>query len=268
MTEIENKSSASKTVILAAIIFLIIVELTIYTIAASMSGTEYRVIIQDREGHVLYETPGKHLTRYEELSFQNRYGPVENYIVRVVSQERPFPFRAWLAASIGIPIGAILMLAFLVRGYLAIFERKTGNKLTDEETEAALSPKLFLHKYVASLSLFHVGVVVLVLLIALWIIPNALSEITGKVVSFFERHPFFSAAVFIFVAGVILWTIYLRYRLSQETVRYQFELARMRLEQKALKISEESSPELPDKSSSIAIGKISDERRDHHDGMV
>lgn len=268
MAETENRLSANKTVVLAAIVFLIIVELAIYTIAASMSGREYRVIVEDREGHVLYETPGKHLTRYEELSFQNRYGPVENYIVRVVTQERPFPFRAWLVASIGIPIGAILILAFVVRGYLAIFSGEGESKDTDGSGDAPLLSKSLLGKQVSSVSLFHLGVVVLVFLIALWIVPNAVSEVTAKIILFLEQHPFFSAGLFLFIAGVILWTIYLRYRLSQEAVRCQFELAKMRLERRALKAPEDASPDLPDESSSIALGKISDERRNHHDGMV
>jgi hypothetical protein len=269
--EKERMAGASKKAIIGAIAFLVIVELLIYTIAASTSGTEYRVIIEDREGHVLYETPGKHLTRYEELSFQNRYGPVENYIVRVVTQERSFPFRAWLAASVGIPIGAVLILAFLIRGYMAIFDTNRGDTYTgldDKTIFASPSSKPSFIGWIQSLSLFHLGAVVIILLIAFWIIPNAVSEAAAKVVYFMEHHPVICSGFFIFVAGIVVWVIYLRYKLSREIVRYQFELAKMRLERASLPdLKEADEPKLLENHLPPEPKDVSDERRKHH-GMV
>lgn len=263
----ENRDHKLRNIVLVAIVFLVVLELIIYLIAASSSGIEYRVLIEDREGHVLYETPGKHLTRYEELSFQNRYGPVENYIVRVVTAERPFPFRAWFIAATGVPIGGILILAFLIKGYMAIFDRSFGqsNVSTDylEGQEVTLTPKQSLLKWFQSLSLFHIGVLILALLVAMWVVPNVISETITKIVVFMENHPVFSGATFALVAGIIIWIIYLRYKLAREAVRYQFELAKMRLERKAL---ENSYPKLAGNiPPSITSGEESDERRNYNE---
>lgn len=261
-----------KKIAITATVFLIVVEIIIYLVAAASSGLEYRVIIEDKEGHLLYETPGKHLSRFEELSFQNRYGPVENYIVRVVSQEKPFPFRAWLVASIGIPVGGVLILAFLIKGYLAIFEN--GEKRPEihsrsKHSDISFSTKQSVIGWIGSLSLFHIGAVTLVFLIALWIIPNAISETTSKIIGFMEKHPFFSIALLLFMAGFLVWVVYLRYRLAREAVRYQFELARIRLELNALETSQDKRPQLPpDSSLSIVPGKIQDEERRDRNEMV
>jgi cytochrome bd-type quinol oxidase subunit 2 len=193
---------------------------------------------------------------------------VENYIVRVVTKERAFPFRAWLAASIGIPIGAILILAFIIRGYMTIFDNNRRNEHPSFNDQTIFkTSKLSFIGWIQSLSLFHLGVVVLVLLIALWIIPNAVSEIAAKIVSFMERHPVICAGFLLFAAVIVVWVIYLRYKLSREVIRYQFELAKMRLERKALPEYQELDQKLLGNPSSIEPKEISDERRDHH-GMV
>ncbi|MCX7822542.1 MAG: hypothetical protein N2260_03745 [Syntrophobacterales bacterium] len=263
MMAYEGETSKLKKVVLGAIVFLVVVELIIYLIAASSSGIDYRVVIEDKDGRILYETPGKHLTRYEEMSFQSRYGSIENYIVRVVSTERPFPFRAWLVAAIGIPIGGLLILAFLIRGFLAIFDDSRGKKITqDLEFSFKKSPV----RFIQSLSLFHLGGLILLFLLALWIIPNVISELAVKIIGFMERHPGFFIATFVLIAGVVIWVIYLKYKLAKEAVRYQFELAKIRLERSALENRRDMFPELPESSlPSIASGEIQDKKGDHNE---
>ncbi len=207
---------------------LLILELIIYLAAASQSGTEHYVVIEDSAGRVLYKTPGKALTRYEEISFRSTFGPVENYRVRVVSVKRPFPFRGWLASAVGIPVGLVLLIAFAVKSYQALFEYKTG-KSSDKPDFSDLRGWKYLFHLLSSFSVFQLGFMVAVLALFVWVVPNLTETLLKSLMSFVDKHVFWVVAIFLFIGGLIVWVVYLRYRISKEIVRYQFELARAQL---------------------------------------
>ena len=208
---------------------LLLLELVIYLAAASQSGTEYYVIIEDSNGKILYKTRGKALTRYEEISFRSTFGPVEKYKVRVVSSKKPFPFRGWLASAIGVPIGLVLLIAFAVKSYQAMFEYKTTQSSAKVELSQLKGWRYLIH-LLGSLSVFQLGFMVAVLAVIIWVVPNVTESLFKATVTFVERHAIFVTGVLIFLGGLVVWIIYLRYKLSKEIVKYQFELSKIKLE--------------------------------------
>ncbi len=245
----ESLRQEKKTIALLVISFLV-VELVIYLAAASMSGMEYRVLVETPDGRVLYETPGKSLTKYEEISLENQFGSLSNYKIRVVSKERPFPFRGWLAASVGIPVGSILVLAFVIRGYFAIFE-KGGEALDLDESPKPKGIKSIFY-LIKRLSIFQLGFLVVLLVISVWIIPD-----------FIKQNMVVLWIVLAFLAFLVVWIIYLRYRLYREMLAYRFELAKMKIMEGRMIKEEPSRGFLPtDEPSNL------DERKDNGHDMV
>ena len=109
-----------KIVLTISVVAFLILELLIYMASASQAGQKSRVIVLDTNGTKVYETVGTALTSYEKMVFENNFGPLANYQVRLESEAAPFPFRAWVSAAVGIPVGLILLVSFLVRVYLSL----------------------------------------------------------------------------------------------------------------------------------------------------
>ena len=122
LSDIFEDKESHKTILKIGIVMLLSMEMIIYLVANSHSGTEPWVNIYDSKGQRIYETEGNVLTTYEKLVFQETYGPLKNYQVRIETRSTPFPFRAWLAVAVGVPIGFMLLLTYLVRAYLSFVE--------------------------------------------------------------------------------------------------------------------------------------------------
>jgi hypothetical protein len=141
----EGKSHQKLVLTVSVFIFLVL-ELLIYLAAASHSGQKSRIIISDSNGTKVYETPGAVLTSYEKLVFENNFGPLSNYRLQVETESLPFPFRAWLSSAVGIPLGLILLVAFIVRAYLSLLygDRADKDKETDGRGDGAKHHRLLL----------------------------------------------------------------------------------------------------------------------------
>ncbi len=235
------------------ILGLLVLELIIYLAAASQSGTEHYVVIEDNAGRVLYKTPGKALTRYEEMSFRSTFGPVENYRVRIVPVEKPFPFRGWFASAVGIPVGLTLLIAFAVKSYQALFEYRM-ERSSNKPDFSDLKGWKYLFHLLSSFSVFQLGFMVAVLALFVWVVPNVTETLLKNILSFIEKHVFLVIAVCVFIAGLIVWIVYLRYRISKEIVRYQFELAKIQLGKTGEISTSEDVPLL--KNQPDMVGKI------------
>ena len=111
----------NKTLFIILAVGLFLVELEIFAMAAMRSGRQATVQVQDRQNNVVYESRSSRLDAREKSEFENTFGPLSNYQVKLVTIQRPFPFRAWFAAAVGLPIGAVLLFGFFVKAYEALF---------------------------------------------------------------------------------------------------------------------------------------------------
>ena len=223
-----------RIVLTIAIISFLVLELLIYLAAASRAGDKSRVVISDANGVVVYETPGTALTSYEKMVFENTFGPLSNYHVGIQTDSQEFPFRSWMAAAVGIPVGLVLLMAFVVRAYLSLLY---GEEHKRAEEAAILSAgnrftsffNLFNH-----VSIFHIGFLLVVGVLLLWLVPNFISDFTQVSVATILRFKWFFLGVALFFAFLVTWVIYLRYNLSKKMLENQLDLEKFRVEKQLL----------------------------------
>jgi hypothetical protein len=218
------------TVIVAVGIFLI--ELEIFALAAMKSGRESFLEIRDADGILIYLAESGRLSSFEKSKFEETFGPLDQYQVELVTHEKPFPFRAWLTAAIGFPIGALLLFGFCVRAYSTLFGA-AGLKKAAVQTEAGEPPpSTRLEQIVASVSRFNIfiiGALVFLAVLAYWVLPNVIIYVGRNSLDSIVRYRWvfipIAAAFFVLVA----WIIYLRYRLASKAIESQTELRKYRL---------------------------------------
>lgn len=224
-----------KLVLTVSVMVFLFLELLIYLAAASQSGQKSRVVISDGSGARVYETPGTVLTSYEKLVFENNFGPLANYQVRVDTESLPFPFRAWLSSAVGIPVGLILLVAFIIRAYLALLygDRRDQDKEVAETAEAATSMGSLFH-FFRNISIFHIGFLTLMAVLVLWMVPNLVRDFAQLGLNAVREFRWFFLGLAVFLGGLVVWIIYLRYRLSKQMLNNQLDLEKFRVEQQLL----------------------------------
>jgi hypothetical protein len=224
-----------KVVLMVSIFVFLLLELLIYFAAASQAGQKSRVIITDSSGAKVYETPGAVLTSYEKLVFENNFGPLNKYQLRVDSESLPFPFRAWLSSAVGIPVGLILLVAFIVRAYLSLLHGERSDK--DKEPGAAAveaGPLGSLFRFFRNISIFHIGFLTLLAVLILWMVPNLVQDFAHLGMTAIREYRWFFLGTAVFLALLVVWVIYLRYRLSKQMIENQFNLEKFRVETQLL----------------------------------
>ncbi|HDM78367.1 MAG TPA: hypothetical protein ENG51_18185, partial [Deltaproteobacteria bacterium] len=117
-----------KTVLIICIVALLFIEIAVFIAALNSSGKKSRVIVYDKNGYKVFETDGTTLSTYEKVVFENNFGPLSNYHIKIESEKIPFPFRAWFAAAVGIPVGLVLIIAFIIKAYLALLYGDSGGE--------------------------------------------------------------------------------------------------------------------------------------------
>jgi hypothetical protein len=225
-----------KVVLVASVCIFLVLELLIYLAAAGQSGQKSRIIISDSTGAKVYETAGAVLSSYEKVLFENNFGPLRNYQMRLESEQVPFPFRAWLSSAVGIPVGLTLLMAFLVRAYLSLLY---GNKAEQPgevgsesgSTKTSLSSMLHLFR---NFSIFHIGFFLVLAVLILWMVPNFIQDFATVSIAAIKEFQWFFLGLALFVAFLIIWIVYLRYKLSKQMLENQLDLEKFRVEKQLL----------------------------------
>ncbi len=221
----------NKKLFIIMAIGLVLIELEIFAFAAIKSGSESRLQIIDNEGNVVHETDGENLSDFNKYYFEKTFGPLSQYKVKHVKKEVPFPFRAWFVASVGIPIGLMLMFGFFVRAYVALFygdkneQEETASPTSDEETRLEkLLNRISRH------NIFIIGGLVLLGLFAYWVIPNFVTYVGRLGVDTIIRFKWFFLGAFALISAVIIWLLYLRYLLAKKTIESRTEIDKHRIQ--------------------------------------
>lgn len=221
-----------KTALIVIAVILFLIELEIFAIAALKSGRKEYLQIFDANGNLVHEADGGNLSEFNKYYFEKTFGDLDNYEKVLRTEYVPFPFRAWFTAAVGIPIGIILLFAFVVRAYINIFHDDSKRDSSRNNGDRA-SPDTSLEKIletVSGLNIFTIGFLVLIMVLMYWIIPNAVSYLSQVGVETLVRFKWVFIAVGAVLVGLFVWVIYLRYLLARRTIDKQAELQRARLE--------------------------------------
>lgn len=221
-----------KTIVIIAAVALFLIEIEIFAIAAMKSGRKSRLQVMDTHGNVIHETDGQSLSSFDKYYFEKTFGPFEQYETKLVTQDVPFPFRAWFVAAVGIPLGVIFLLAFFVRAYESIFHvnRERGKP---QRRHSADDPETRLEKALARFSrmnIFILGAMVLGLVLAYWILPNAITYIGKSSLEALIHYKWIFIPVAVVFVGLMAWVIYLRYLLARRTIETQAEVNKYHLQ--------------------------------------
>lgn len=225
---------AQKLILAVSVIAILMLELLIYFAAASQAGEKSRVIITNAEQEKVYETPGTTLTAYEKMLFEKTFGPLNRYQIHIESERLPFPFRAWVSAAIGIPVGLVLLLGFAIKAFLALLYGSDTETRPSDPFEAANGRMGSLFNLLRSVSVFYLGLFMLAGVLLFWMVPNFLGQFATISMSTVREYKWFFLGVSIFLGAILVWVIYLRYRLSKKMLENQLDLQKFRAEQQLL----------------------------------
>lgn len=216
---------------LGVVVFLAL-EMVIFIVLAAYSGERSRIEVRDKSGKILYNVAGTSLSHINFSYFERKYGDLGNYDVEIKTIDRPFPVRAWVSASVGIPIALILLISYLVKVYLTLLRgEEQDNQGNYPAIYERMHPFISWSLFVSGSSIFMTGVVIAGLALLFWMVPSFLGELVGLSAAALRDSGSLVGGVAVFLACFTLWIVYLRYRLSRRMMDYQYSLEKQRLEQ-------------------------------------
>lgn len=241
LLDIFEEKRYQKAILAVSLAAFLILELLIYFAAAGQAGQQSQVVVYDANGAKVYQTPGTVMTSYEKLVFENTFGPLRNYHIQVKTESLPFPLRAWMSAAVGIPVGLVLLVAFLVKAYLSLLYGEEKHKAEQDESPfiAGTGNKfLSLFNSLHRFSIFHIGFAIVIAVLMFWMVPNFVGDVAKVSVATVRQFHWFFLGTAVFLAFLITWIVYLRYRLSKKMLENQLDLEKFRVEKQLLIQSE------------------------------
>ncbi len=227
LCDIFNKKSTMLVSLGFSVAILFGIELLIFIAFSSTSGQKPVIEIRDKSGHVVSRTVGSLVDRGY---LESKFGNLNNYDVEVSTIDKPFPVRAWISASVGVPVVLILLVAYLVKVYLHLLD---GGETQSESHSLVTGGHVFPFFVTAILNryfVFFLGVLIALGALLFWMVPNLLRELAGLTVETVRQAKWIVLAPLGGLVCFFLWISFLRYRLSVKLMEHQFRLEKYRLE--------------------------------------
>ena len=200
----------NRTLFIVIAVGLFLIELEIFLLAAMKSGDKSVIQVSNAAGEVIYEADGNNLSQFDRYYFEQNFGPLDQYHLRLVTREATFPFRAWFVAAFGLPVGGILLFAFVVRVYLTTFypDQVTTAAATAEAQGGSRFERLLLR--VSRYNIYIIGFLLLLGILAYWVVPNTIVAVGRLSVETIVRYKWFFLGAAVISLGLLVWVIYLR----------------------------------------------------------
>jgi hypothetical protein len=138
-------------------------------------------------------------------------------------------------AAAGIPLGGMLLFAFIVRTFVAVFHgdlprpsvnadhSDTNGQIHENRIERILDK-------IGRLNIFTLGFFMFLIVISYWILPNAMGYLSKIGIDIIIRYRWFFIAGAVTLVGILVWIIYLKYLLARKHLESQAELEKYRLQ--------------------------------------
>ncbi|MFO8083520.1 MAG: hypothetical protein R6U27_04275 [Desulfobacterales bacterium] len=220
-----------KTLFIIIAVALFLLEIQIFAVAAMKSGRKSLMQVLDQRGNVIHETDGNNLSDFNKYYFEKTFGPLDQYQVRLETKEYPFPFRAWFVAAVGIPVGIVMLFAFVVKAYISLFfGDKKNSYASDGYRQSSESRLEMILSRIGRFNIFTIGFLIFLAVFAYWVIPNLITFLGKTGIETLTQYKlFFIISAFIFLA-IVVWMVYLRYRLALKTIESRTEIEKERLQ--------------------------------------
>ncbi|MGA3113661.1 MAG: hypothetical protein ABSF90_04420 [Syntrophobacteraceae bacterium] len=233
LSELFEDGKYPKLILAVGAILLLLLQLGIFLAVYNQSGLKSRVSILDSSGAKIYESPGPALSSYEKMVFENNFGSLRDYTTRLESDVAPFNYRAWILLAVGMPLGLILMLFFMAQVWLILLNGSPKEEIP-EETQLNKTRFSTFMSVSKNFSILGVGFTIVVTMLILWLIPSIMSDMAKSLFNAVKDYPWFFTGVCAFIGGLLVWVIYLRYRLSKQMLENQVEIEKYRIQQQLL----------------------------------
>jgi hypothetical protein len=151
--------------------------------------------------------------------------------VMKTGKEFPFPFRAWFAGAVGLPIAAVLLFGFFIKAYETLFFKNDVHANTPpppQDSSTDLLDRMVTR--VSRLNIFVIGAFVLLFALGLFAVPNLLSEFGRYAVPVISKYRWVVLAIIAVFLGLIIWIIFLRYLLARKAIEAQADMEKYRLQ--------------------------------------
>lgn len=216
---IKNSFFQNKALLITVAVLLVLVELQIFFIFSAKSGAKQTLQILNDSGTVIYQTDGEHLTQFKKYYFEATFGPFENYKKKLVTRTVPFPFRAWFATALGLPLGFTLLFAFIISAFSTLAGKR--QKEPQATGNGDVEPKGKMDQFLAQINrmnIFIIGAGVFLVVLAFWVLPNLVSVIGQTSLEIIDRYRWFFAIAGIAFFLILGWFLYLRYLLAKKAL--------------------------------------------------
>jgi len=212
-------------------ICLFLLEMEIFAVAILKSGNQSKIVVINDQNNIIYEADGSNLTDFNKYYFEKNFGPLDQYELKLQSKHVPFPFRAWFTAAFGIPVGIILLVAFVFKAIANLLgeDDKKSQKESEKQANDVTAFESILHR-ISDINIFVIGAVVFLCILAYWIVPNFITYIGEVGAHAILRFKWFFLVGAILLFGIFVWVIYLRYLLATKTIESKTEIEKQKLQ--------------------------------------
>ncbi|MFH1152300.1 MAG: hypothetical protein V1793_00670 [Pseudomonadota bacterium] len=238
-----------KTLLVIIIIGFFLIEVEIFALAAMKSGRQTWMQVLDDSGKVIYEVKGSTMTNFNRYYFENTFGPFEKYKVKLDTKEVEFPFRAWFTAAVGIPVGLVLLLGFILKAVMVFLLGNPGagesdmSQKSDPEPVPG-TPVESLIRRISRFNIFILGFLVFAAVFLYWALPNILTFLARAGIETIIQFKWvfitgFSAAFILFA-----WFMHMKYQLAKKSMDVQVEIRKYELQLEYIRHGKEPPPAL------------------------
>ena len=241
MASIENVADVIRRHSTAAMLVLVgfvLIEIQILAIAVMKSGHKSTLEVVDEKGQIVYESEGTTLSVFDKQYFEKNFGPLSKYTTRINNKDVPFPFRAWFFAAVGLPIGVVFLVSFIIKAFANLLYGEKAHAPPQEEASRpgngadgpAISPMESFFGGLSRQNVFILGGLAFLAVFLLYTVPNFFIFLGKTSVQFIMDFKWVFLGGFVAVAGFVIWIVYLRFLLAKKNIDAQTTIQKYRLE--------------------------------------
>lgn len=203
--------------------------ITLFTLVYQLDTVKHMETPITEEMARIYIDHPERLQPNERLSlniYNNRTKERTYLIVKDEKEVVPFPWKAWILASVGFPIGLAFLVLLLTRAYLQVIE-PAGEK---EGASSADSPGRLVSglNKLSQINVIWFMLAAVVVIFLFWYIPEIVKYTGGVAITWLTEHWWVPTTVFSVVVFIVLLLIFLQYRLKIKAMHTEVEIAKIK----------------------------------------
>ena len=255
-----------KILMIIIIVSFFLIEIEIFAVAVMKSGRQSWMNVIDDSGEIIYQVKGSTLTNFNKYYFENTFGSIDDYQVKLVSKDVPFPFRGWFAAAIGIPVGLVLLLAFILKAAMVLFYGKRaagGLDLNEGEQQEPAGERISgsdgdvkphmkfgtaeglgsIIDQISRLNIFIIGFFIISGVLLYLVIPDMLTFLAKAGIETLLNFKWFFIALFAGGFMLFAWFMYMKYQLAKKSMDAQTEIRKYEIKMEYAKFNAQAALE-------------------------